>query len=343
MRIFYLNFHSVLMTLSLALILSCSSDSEPPINEKPTSTTIKTFNKTLLNFADNGSQSATETFSFITSDEKVEKITMYVRLECPSGGCGAWDVFANISIEDTSTGEWYELGRFITPYGVDNSQRPKGFEFDVTDFRSLLVGSVKLRSFIEVWTSEGWLLSVDFKIEEGDPDHRFSSLVPLFNYAQNSQQIPYGEALPDGIILHGAISLPSNVELAKLRSVISGWGHATPNDSDGRGCAEWCFRTHTFNFGNKTYIHSMDPIGCESNSVSPQNGNWAPDRAGWCPGKEVPVRFDNVDLSNAGKTVSFEYRFEDWKNNEGNGKAYYSLSSFIILESSTPIEKPIVR
>ena len=34
----------------------------------------------------------------------------------------------------------------------------------------------------------------------------------------------------------------------------------------------------------------MGPIGCGSNPISNQGGNWAPDRAGWCPGMVVPVR-----------------------------------------------------
>jgi len=45
----------------------------------------------------------------------------------------------------------------------------------------------------------------------------------------------------------------------------------------------------------------MGPIGCGSNPVSPQNGNWEPDRAGWCPGMEVPIRLDKFtnDISNS--------------------------------------------
>ena len=37
--------------------------------------------------------------------------------------------------------------------------------FDVTDFKNLLSGKVELRSFIEVWGADGWLITLDFEIE----------------------------------------------------------------------------------------------------------------------------------------------------------------------------------
>ena len=39
----------------------------------------------------------------------------------------------------------------------------------------------------------------------------------------------------------------------------------------------------------------MGPIGCGNNPISNQGGNWAPDRAGWCPGMVVPLRLDKFD------------------------------------------------
>ena len=44
----------------------------------------------------------------------------------------------------------------------------------------------------------------------------------------------------------------------------------------------------------------MGPIGCASNPVSPQNGNWEPNRAGWCPGMEVPVRINKFNNNLSG-------------------------------------------
>jgi hypothetical protein len=60
----------------------------------------------------------------------------------------------------------------------------------------------------------------------------------------------------------------------------------------------------------------------------------------------VPNRIDLLDPSLSGNTFSFDYEFEPWTNNllstSSNIHAYYALSSFIIVKSNTPIEKPIV-
>lgn len=335
------------MFVLIALLFShCDKENEMSEEVDTTSeTTVRTFDGVHLSFGSAASgrvQKRVDSFDFPFNQEDVEEILMYVKLECPDGGCGAWDVFANINIEDPVSGNWWELGRFITPYGVDNSQLTDGFVFDVTDFKSLFQGSVKLKSFVEVWTSEGWLVTVDFKVTEGNPLLKYSSIVPLIDYKNNSQQIPYGETLTENIRLEGQVVIPTNAKSVKFRTTISGWGHATPNDAGGRGCAEWCFRTHVLTVGDQDFLHSMEPIGCGSNQVSPQNGNWAPDRAGWCPGKEVPIRTDAMSNLMAGESLSFEYSFEDWANDLGNGKAYYSLSTFVVLESDTPIQAAIV-
>ena len=69
----------------------------------------------------------------------------------PSAGCNAWDVFANILVREPVSNEWYEIGRYITPYGVDTKALERGIEIDVTDFKSLLSGAVELKAYIEVW------------------------------------------------------------------------------------------------------------------------------------------------------------------------------------------------
>ncbi|GAL65768.1 hypothetical protein [Jejuia pallidilutea] len=79
---------------------------------------------------------------------------MYVKLTCPDVGCDEWDVFANVKIKDQVSGEDYELARYITPYWNDNSQLDRGFEFDVTDFKSLLTGEVELRYVLSVGMQE---------------------------------------------------------------------------------------------------------------------------------------------------------------------------------------------
>ncbi|MFT3910349.1 MAG: PNGase F N-terminal domain-containing protein [Ferruginibacter sp.] len=113
-----------------------------------------TFSSEHLAFGSGFSQSAEHQYQMPQDVSTVNKINMYVKLRCPSGNCGDWDVYAHIQIKDPDSNEWYEMGRYITPYGVDNHALARGFEIDVTDFKSLLHGTVTLRAFIEVWTAE---------------------------------------------------------------------------------------------------------------------------------------------------------------------------------------------
>ena len=306
-----------------------------------------TFSNKRLAFGSGYSQSSSQNFDLHNDLSNIESVKMYVKLRCPSVGCNAWDVYANIYVKDPQSSKWLEIGRYITPYGVDNSKLDRGSEIDVTDFKSLLVGNVELKAFIEVWGSDGWNLSVDFDYLDGKPDYKNYAITPIIQYNSNSLNgVVYGEDQSD-FDLDKSISVGENIEKAHLRTIITGWGHATPNDPDGRGCAEWCFRTHSIKIDDvEKFNHYLGPIGCASNPVNPQSGNWSPDRAGWCPGMSVPLRIDNLDSNISNANFNFEYTFAPWVNNlkyDGqNPHAYYAISSFIVLKSNSEINPAIV-
>lgn len=302
-----------------------------------------TFDHERLAFGGGFDQSSTQTFNLPTDLSNVATIKMYVRLTCPSGGCDEWDVYANVKVLDPVSGELYELGRYITPYWNDNSQLARGFEFDVTDFKSLLTGATQLRIRTECWNDRGYEVSVDFDYIEGTPDYPYYAISRVIAYDDwSTSGVPYG--VSNNFDLDKTVTIPSNAEETHLRTIISGWGHATPNDSGGRGCAEWCFRTHDVKINGTTmFQHYLGPIGCASNPVSNQgSGNWQPDRAGWCPGMAVPTRVDEFSASMAGNSFSFEYDYQDWVNNGQNGDAFYATSTFVVVKSNTPISKPTV-
>jgi hypothetical protein len=302
----------------------------------------QTFSRERLAFGAGFSQSATQIFNLPSDVSNIEAIKMYVKLTCPSGGCDEWDVFANVKVIDPVSGEHYELARFITPYWNDNSQLPRGFEFDVTDFKSLLTGSVSLRIMTECWNARGYEVSVDLDYVEGTPDYAYYEIARLFNYDNNSLAgIPYG--VTHSLDLTRTINVPSNAQSTHLRTVISGWGQTASGDPDGRPCAEWCFRTHQVLIdGAMMFQHDLAPLGCASNPVSNQApGNWMPDRAGWCPGMEVPTRIDPFSSNVAGTALNFEYELESWTNT-GSSSAFYAISTFLVVKSDTPISRPIV-
>lgn len=333
----------MLTWLTLMLIWSACKEKNQAIQDIGTDQVlvVNTFDKAHLAFTDANPQSKTQTFKFPTNLSNVSKIKMYVKLECPQGGCGAWDVYANVFIKDSQSGAYFELGRYITPYGVDNHQRAKGFEFDVTDFKSLLTGDVELKVFAETWTKEGWLVTVKFEYEQGTPDYQYYAITPIMQYNKNSLEgIPYG--VTNNFKTDFGLKIPANAKQTKLRTIISGWGHAAIGTANGN-CAEWCPRTHNiFIDGQQKFAHVMGPIGCGSNPVQPQGGNWAPNRAGWCPGMEVPIRSDIFATPEAGKTLRFKYTLQPWTNTDPNSQAFYAISSFIVVKSDQLIATPEV-
>ncbi|HAY3551819.1 peptidase [Elizabethkingia meningoseptica] len=304
---------------------------------------VKTFNKVKNAFGDGLSQSAEGTFTLPADVSNVKTIKMFVKNECPNKTCDEWDRYANVYVKDKTSGIWYEIGRFITPYWVGTEKLPRGLEIDVTDFKSLLNGNTELKIYTETWLAKGREYSVDFDFVYGTPDYKYSAVIPVLQYNKSSiDGVPYGKA--HNLKLKKNIQLPVNTESAYLRTIVSGWGHATPYDAGGRGCAEWCFRTHSIAINNvSTFQHQLGAIGCASNPINNQSpGNWSPDRAGWCPGMAVPVRINALSSSLFGNTFSYEYKFQNWTNNGSNGDAFYAISTFVIAKSNTPINSPIV-
>jgi len=302
-----------------------------------------TFSDEPIAFGTGFSQSAEQTFMLHSDMSNISQIKMYMQIDCPSTGCDDWDRFANIMVRDPDSGDWYEIGRYITPYWVGTQLLPRGLEFDVTDFKSLLSGSVEMRIYIENWTAKADLVSIDFDYIEGTPDYEYYAVAEVMQYNANSLEgVPYG--VDHNFDLTRDVSIPSNSESTHLRTVISGWGHATPNDSDGRPCAEWCYRSHDVKINGATmFQHNMGPIGCAANPINNQNpGNWTPDRAGWCPGMVVPPRIDQFATPMPGGSFSFEYDYEDWVSDGAGGNAFYATSTFVVVKSNTPISKPVV-
>lgn len=310
---------------------------EPEKPEPPKEGTFnyKTFDKVHTAFGEGFSQSAEETFDFPTDIEKVQSVKMYIQDFCPNKDCDEWDRFANIYAKDKTSGEWYEIGRFITPYWVGTEKLERGYEMDVTDFKSLLTGNTELKIYTETWNSKGRTYSVDFDFIYGKPDYKYSAVVPVIQYNKSSiDGVPYGKT--HDFDLNKQINISSDAEVAYFRTIISGWGQTSNGN-----CAEWCVRTHHISInGTAAFEHKLEGIGCAQNPINNQApGNWKPDRAGWCPGMVVPVRFNNIQKNLFGTPFNFEYIFENYTT---SGEAYYAISTFVVVKSNTLIEKPII-
>lgn len=331
----------------MTALISCSKDdsSEEVVDTKDKVVNYKTFNRQRIAFSNEYQQTATQAFNLPTNSEEVKTIKMFLQLDCPTGGCNIWDMYANVQAKDKTTGDWYEIARYITPYGRGTGVLERGLEVDVTDFKSVLKGNTELRVFVEVWGADGWLVSVDFDYVYGTPDFKYYEVAPILQYNKNSLEgVPYGET--HNFDLTKTIKVPAGAESTHLRTIITGWGHATPLEN-GRGCAEWCFRKHNIWINNaQKFEHDLKAENCAANPINDQRGNWQGNRAGWCPGVMVPVRIDYFNNSVAGTDLNFEYKFTEWTNNmqseADNPHAYYALSNFVVVKSNSPINKPVI-
>jgi hypothetical protein len=131
-----------------------------------------------------------------------------------------------------------------------------------------------------------------------------------------------------------AFTPPSSATRVELVVLLSGHGQ-----TDGLNCAEWCDHRHHFtvNGTELDVIRHMGRIGSAagcgeraSDGVLPgQWGNWAPERAYWCPGLPVDaIRIDITEHVRAGEANALTYRgaFQTGAPRGGN----ISLSSYVV-------------
>ena len=259
---------------------------------------------------------------------------MFLQIDCPNGnsGCDDWDRFANIKVKDNYSGNWFEIGRYITPYWTGTQVLERGLEFDVTDFKFLLTGATELRIYIENWTPKPDIISIDFDYVVGTPDYQNYEVSELLSLHSNSIDcVPYGVA--HNIDLEKSVLIPAAAESAHFRTIITGWGHATPKiqteDPVQNGAIEHMISNNNFS----AFQHYMGLIGCPSNLLMMNKTlKLGANRAGWCPGMAVPVRTDNIDSSHNGSPFIFEYDLQDWTSNGAGGNAFYAISTYVIVK-----------
>jgi hypothetical protein len=221
----------------------------------------------------------------------------------------------------------YELGRFITPYGI-GLDLGDGWTwiYDVTDFRPLLADSVHLTAgnFQE-------LLDLKFYMIEGTPPREVKNIQKLWHgtYSLNNFEtlVP-----PDTVGLH------PDAENWKLKITTS--GHDFDNSTN---CAEFCQKTHWVDVnGNEEY--SWEIIDeCGDNPLYPQGGTWIYDRAGWCPGDKVTERHLELTPFISGTSAIIDYNCESDPYGRYRVSSYlfeYGAPSFILDAAVEEITSP---
>jgi hypothetical protein len=200
-----------------------------------------------------------------------DKIMATLQVQCPTGGCGAWDRVASVEAKGHD-GRWFEIIRYITPYGVACSH-----SIDLTDYMSILQGKITFRVNCAT-LDNGYLYSLKFNFQNGIPAHKYSYLAEVWNTIY-----PFGDYSDLQPVDTFYYAYPANTVASKLKLVSTGHGWGTLNTGN---AAEFYNATHNIWVnGNKTFNQlnwtdcNPNPDGCQ-----PQNGTWYYDRAGWCPG-----------------------------------------------------------
>lgn len=225
-----------------------------------------------------------------------DKITATLKVTCPTGGCGEWDRIASVDVKGHD-GKWFEIIRYITPYGVACSH-----SIDLTDYMSLLQGKVTFRMNCATFDN-GYVYQLDLNYRKGTPAHPYSNVAVVwgadYNFGDMANLQPVEGAhyvFPDGTV----------ASKLKLVSTGHGWGNTNTGNA-----AEFYNATHSIWVNGTKTFNQLNWTTCNPNpdACMPQNGTWYYDRAGWCPGS-IAKWFD-FDLTPyvAGDEIDLGYKF----------------------------------
>lgn len=225
-----------------------------------------------------------------------DKITGTLKVHCPPGGCGPWDRVASIEAKDKE-GNWFEIIRYITPYGVACSH-----VIDLTDYMSILQGKTTFR--LNCGTLDnGFMYDLTLDYRQGAPTYKYSKVTEVWR-----EIFPFGDFANRQPVDTFSYKYPDNSVASTLKLVSTGHGWGDLNTGN---AAEFYNATHNLWVnGVKTFTqHNWLDCNPNPNGCQPQNGTWYYDRAGWCPGAIAP--WFNFDMSGfiAGHDIEVRYIF----------------------------------
>lgn len=231
------------------------------------------------------------------------KINAHYDHNCVNGDCDSYDRVGGVKVRNYR-GEWMELFRYITPFGVQCED-----DLDVTDYTSVLQGLVEFELYFESWEGQGYAPTLTFNMTKGTPDYLYANVEELW-----FDIYPFGDYANQQPVPRVQYFFTPNTEAAKLKLTTTGhnWTSGNNNTNNTGNAAEFYEATHNiFINSNKEFEQHLwrtcnpNPSGCQ-----PQNGTWTYNRSGWCPGSIAQVwDFDiskHLDKSN----ISLFYQFD---------------------------------
>ena len=242
-------------------------------------------------------------YAFPTHVNAFDSISMHYLHNCVNGDCDPYDRVSYCRVKNYR-GEWVELYRYCTPFGVECEDN-----LDVTDFTTLLQGLVEFDLHLESYGGSGIAPTAIFEYRKGTPDYPYVDMQELWfgTYAFGD----YAELCP---IPTRTVGFDPCVEKANLRIVSSGhnWSNTGAGAYNTGNAAEFYEATHNIKINNAIVytqhpwrICNPNPAGCQ-----PQNGTWTHPRSGWCPGSIAMVWNFSLDDYLADGSAELLYEFE---------------------------------
>ena len=259
--------------------------------------------------------------SFPDSNLTWSKILMAQTLKCDSStkadeyDCGAWDYIwdATLIVKRDNGFEKFKLGSFVTPYGKRlklGKNNSWTWIYNVTDYAPVLNGDLEI-----LIGNNQELLDLKFLFISGTPSREvlevkniFSSGTKLDHSLNDMYQsvYRYSALASDSVLQATEIVLREDASGFKIKSIISGHGHAGPNY-----CCEWINKWHALWINGKEEFKWNVWKDCGYNPIYPQGGTWPYDRSGWCPGTKVDeYSFEISDIVDPGDTILIDYEIE---------------------------------
>lgn len=289
-----------------------------------------------------GPYAYTGTYELPSSVGGYSQIIGHLSITCPPGGCDPWDRIAQISVKGRD-GQWYEIIRYITPYGIacDHS-------IDLTRFADLLQGVVDVRMDLVTYQN-GWEFSLDFEFIPGNVVFPYSRVEKLW-----TGTFPFGDPKNLQPLDTFHIQFSPQAQEAELFVVNTGHGWGENNSSN---AAEFFEADHLFKINHQSAFGQKLWTGCNPNpdGCADQFGTWKLSRAGWCPGAISPGYSYNMSGWILDEKVKLSYIFDTYvdachPNNPGcvsgitcpNCKdgfnPHYVIASYLITYGLEPVQ-----
>ncbi|MFC2101861.1 LamG-like jellyroll fold domain-containing protein [Bacteroidota bacterium] len=221
--------------------------------------------------------------------------------------------------------EPYEIGRYITPYGIGLSLGQNGFTwiYDVTDYAPFLQGMVDISA-----GNQQELIDLKFVMIKGTPPR---DVVRMDRIWGKRRSYLYKDLAADTVLKPVAINLDNSASQFRVRARLTGHGHNS-NTGNYPHCCEWKDNTH-YLFVNGEQVsawHIFQYHDCGLNPVYPQGGTWPGAREGWCPGDLVKVHDVELTGTFPNNSVTIDYGITPVPtNNLGMGNGNYVVDMML--------------